>query len=305
MGKSLLQIVAVAPPVLALYYWTLFVQPVALESFATGPDSLSVEQSRELLEQSRTLLRARDFADARDITLPPARGLPANHIYLDQLAIDLAASSATPAPRRTSGRSICWSRRRRSTPARASGRPTRRPAAPPRRSMRSSAASPSSRRSPTRCSGSPRSYERAGRHRRGGGDLRARGRGVARLPRPAIGLGRVHLRQGQLEQRPARRRRGARALARRTSTGSSWPGSCTAPRATSPRRSACSRRGRFASARLFGAGARGRQEEAIDVLGQRSSALGGVTPCVSSCPWRRSRPSPRSGLPGDASTPRP
>ena len=36
--------------VLALYYWTLFVQPVA-SRFATGPDSRSVEQSRQLLEQ--------------------------------------------------------------------------------------------------------------------------------------------------------------------------------------------------------------------------------------------------------------
>lgn len=85
MDKWILKIVAAAA-VLGLYWWTLVAHPVAIESVATGPGSLTVEQSRELLDQSRTLLRARDFAAARDITRRLHDAYPQNHIYLYQLA---------------------------------------------------------------------------------------------------------------------------------------------------------------------------------------------------------------------------
>lgn len=85
MDKWILKIVAAAA-VLALYWWTLVARPVAIENAATGPGSLSVEQSRELLDESRALLRARDFAAARDLTRRLHDAYPQNHIYLLQLA---------------------------------------------------------------------------------------------------------------------------------------------------------------------------------------------------------------------------
>lgn len=86
MEKSVLQIVA-ALAVLALYYWTLFVSPVTIESVAAaGAGSLTLEESRELLDQSRTALRDREFDDALAITRRLHEAYPRNHIYLYQLA---------------------------------------------------------------------------------------------------------------------------------------------------------------------------------------------------------------------------
>ncbi|HZR81664.1 MAG TPA: tetratricopeptide repeat protein [Candidatus Binatia bacterium] len=72
--------------VLALYYWSLFLHPVTLEAVAPEPGSLTVEESRELLDESRTLLREREFARANEITLRLHEAYPQNHVYLLQLA---------------------------------------------------------------------------------------------------------------------------------------------------------------------------------------------------------------------------
>ena len=60
MERSVLQIVA-AVAVLSLYYYTLFLRPVTLEAVSAEPGSLSVEESRELLDESRMLLGVREL----------------------------------------------------------------------------------------------------------------------------------------------------------------------------------------------------------------------------------------------------
>lgn len=92
-GKSLLTMLGKRPTqervagvllplaVLGLYYWGLYVNPVHSQM-----DSTAVEKSREMLANSRTLLREGKYEDALAVTRQLYDAYPENHIYIEQIA---------------------------------------------------------------------------------------------------------------------------------------------------------------------------------------------------------------------------
>ena len=72
---------ALAILVLGLFYWGLFILPKTGER-----PVLTAEESRKLLEQSKSLLRARKFDEALVPTEKLYKAYPDDHIYIEQMA---------------------------------------------------------------------------------------------------------------------------------------------------------------------------------------------------------------------------
>jgi len=67
---------------LFMFYWFLIQRPIQF----TPTPVVSVERSREALEQARGLIRDRKFNQALQLTLKLVNDFPSNPVYLDQLA---------------------------------------------------------------------------------------------------------------------------------------------------------------------------------------------------------------------------
>lgn len=78
--------IALPLAVLCLFYWALYALPRAGSSSGADAAFLSPEESREILDLSRTRLREGDFEEALELTKKLHRAYPNNHVYVEQLA---------------------------------------------------------------------------------------------------------------------------------------------------------------------------------------------------------------------------